>query len=69
MPGFVFEAHSTDFQPAMSLAALVRDGFAILKVGPWLTFAAREVLYGLDSIAHILDPAPSNDSLLAAMKL
>jgi D-tagatose 6-phosphate 4-epimerase len=67
MPGFVFEAHSTDFQPAMSLDALVRDGFAILKVGPWLTFAAREALYGLDSIAHILNPAP-NDSLLAAME-
>ena len=31
-----------------ALAALVRDGFAILKVGPWLTFALREALYGLE---------------------
>jgi D-tagatose-1,6-bisphosphate aldolase subunit GatZ/KbaZ len=68
MPGFVFEAHSTDYQPAISLAALVRDGFAILKVGPWLTFAAREALYGLDSIAQILNPAPSDESLPAAME-
>ena len=30
----VFEAHSTDYQPAAALEALVRDGFAILKVGP-----------------------------------
>jgi D-tagatose-1,6-bisphosphate aldolase subunit GatZ/KbaZ len=68
MPGFVFEAHSTDYQPPTSLAALVRDGFAILKVGPWLTFAAREALYGLDSIAQVLNPAPSNESLVAAME-
>ena len=56
LPGFVFEAHSTDYQPAASLDALVRDGFAILKVGPWLTFALREALYGLDCIARVLDP-------------
>ena len=48
MPQFVFEAHSTDYQPAAALGALVRDGFAILKVGPWLTFALREALYGLE---------------------
>ncbi|TIM69083.1 MAG: tagatose-bisphosphate aldolase, partial [Mesorhizobium sp.] len=35
MPQLVFEAHSTDYQPAEALNALVRDGFAILKVGPW----------------------------------
>ena len=42
MPGMVFEAHSTDYQPAAALAALVDDGFAILKAGPGLTFALRE---------------------------
>ena len=52
IPDFVFEAHSTDYQPAAALEALVRDGFAILKVGPWLTFALREALYGLDLIAQ-----------------
>jgi D-tagatose-1,6-bisphosphate aldolase subunit GatZ/KbaZ len=68
MPGFVFEAHSTDYQPAASLESLVRDGFAILKVGPWLTFALREALYGLDSIARFLEPAPPEESLMAAME-
>ena len=50
----VFEAHSTDYQTPEALAALVRDGFAILKVGPALTFALRETLYGLDHIADHL---------------
>ncbi|WP_428377440.1 D-tagatose-bisphosphate aldolase, class II, non-catalytic subunit [Lichenicoccus sp.] len=56
MPGLVFEAHSTDYQPEASLQRLVRDGFAILKVGPGLTFALREALYGLDAIDAILHP-------------
>jgi D-tagatose-1,6-bisphosphate aldolase subunit GatZ/KbaZ len=68
LPGFVFEAHSTDYQPAASLGALVRDGFAILKVGPWLTFALREALYGLDCIARVLDPASIEGGLPAAME-
>ena len=49
--GVVFEAHSTDYQTTGALTALVRGGFAILKVGPGLTFALREALYGLDQIA------------------
>lgn len=49
--GVVFEAHSTDYQSPEALAALVEGGFAILKVGPGLTFALREALYGLDLIA------------------
>jgi D-tagatose 6-phosphate 4-epimerase len=68
MPGFVFEAHSTDYQPATALNSLVRDGFAILKVGPWLTFALRQTLYGLDSIARMLRPAESEESLMNAME-
>ena len=52
LPGMVFEAHSTDYQTPRALAALVEDGFAILKVGPALTFALREALYGLDAIAR-----------------
>jgi D-tagatose-1,6-bisphosphate aldolase subunit GatZ/KbaZ len=46
----VFEAHSTDYQAPAALAALVRDHFAILKVGPGLTFALREALWALDAI-------------------
>ncbi len=48
--GIVFEAHSTDYQTRTALAQLVRDHFAILKVGPALTFALREALWGLDAI-------------------
>ena len=71
MPGLVYEAHSTDYQPAAALRALVNDGFAILKVGPGLTFALREALYGLDAIAAELDGAslslqPALEALMLA---
>jgi len=68
MPQFVFEAHSTDYQSADALRALVEDGFAILKVGPWLTFAIRETLYGLDHIAQVLEPTFAEHGLIAAME-
>jgi D-tagatose-1,6-bisphosphate aldolase subunit GatZ/KbaZ len=68
MPGLLFEAHSTDYQPADALAALVDDGFAILKVGPGLTFALREALYGLDAIAGALADKPRALSLVATME-
>ena len=44
---FVYEAHSTDYQTAPILRQLVRDHFAILKVGPALTFAFREAVFAL----------------------
>jgi D-tagatose-1,6-bisphosphate aldolase subunit GatZ/KbaZ len=50
VPGMVFEAHSTDYQTRDALGALVRDHFAILKVGPGLTLALREALWALDAI-------------------
>jgi D-tagatose-bisphosphate aldolase class II non-catalytic subunit len=68
MPGLVFEAHSTDYQPPDKLARLVGDGFAILKVGPALTFAMREGLYGLDQIAGALDPEWCEHSLVTGME-
>lgn len=46
----VYEAHSTDYQTGASLWQMVEDHFAILKVGPWLTFAMREALFALESI-------------------
>src|SRR5215831_8714045 len=49
-PGMVFEAHSTDYQSPQALAQLVEDHFAILKVGPWLTFAYREAVLALAEI-------------------
>jgi D-tagatose-1,6-bisphosphate aldolase subunit GatZ/KbaZ len=54
VPGMVFEAHSTDYQTAPNLAALVRDHFAILKVGPGLTYALRETLWALADIEHAM---------------
>jgi D-tagatose-1,6-bisphosphate aldolase subunit GatZ/KbaZ len=50
VPGMVFEAHSTDYQTRAALRALVHDHFAILKVGPGLTYALREALWALDAI-------------------
>ena len=50
----VFEAHSTDYQTEAALRALVEDHFAVLKVGPELTFALREALFALESIEREL---------------
>jgi D-tagatose-1,6-bisphosphate aldolase subunit GatZ/KbaZ len=49
-PHMVYEAHSTDYQTPANLRALVQNHFAILKVGPGLTFAMREALWALDKI-------------------
>lgn len=46
----VYEAHSTDYQTCSALRQMVRDHFAILKVGPWLTFAFREAVFALAEI-------------------
>jgi D-tagatose-1,6-bisphosphate aldolase subunit GatZ/KbaZ len=56
--GMVFEAHSTDYQTPAALEALVRDHFAILKVGPGVTFALREALWALSDIATELGLMP-----------
>ncbi len=53
-PGIVFEAHSTDYQSPQALARMVEDHFAILKVGPWLTFAFREAVLALSAIEREL---------------
>jgi D-tagatose-1,6-bisphosphate aldolase subunit GatZ/KbaZ len=46
----VYEAHSTDYQTPQALRQMVQDHFAILKVGPWLTFAFREAVFALAAI-------------------
>jgi D-tagatose-1,6-bisphosphate aldolase subunit GatZ/KbaZ len=72
VPRLVYEAHSTDYQPPAALAALVRDHFAILKVGPALTFALREAVWALDRIeSEWLGAANSShvrETILAAMR-
>lgn len=50
MEHFVYEAHSTDYQKDKAFKQLVHDHFAILKVGPALTFAMREALFSLDNM-------------------
>lgn len=57
--GLVYEAHSTDYQTPSALAALVRDHFAILKVGPGVTYALREALWALVDIERELGAAPA----------
>jgi D-tagatose-1,6-bisphosphate aldolase subunit GatZ/KbaZ len=46
----VYEAHSTDYQASAALRQMVIDHFAILKVGPWLTYAFREAVFALAAI-------------------
>jgi D-tagatose-1,6-bisphosphate aldolase subunit GatZ/KbaZ len=46
-PRVVYEAHSTDYQQPDALRRMVEDHFAILKVGPALTFAYREAVFAL----------------------
>ena len=53
-PGMVYEAHSTDYQKPGALARMVRDHFAILKVGPALTFAFREAVFALGAMEREL---------------
>ena len=54
VPGIVFEAHSTDFQTEAALTDLVASHFAILKVGPSLTFAFREAVVAMAAIEERL---------------
>jgi len=48
----IYEAHSTDYQTQEALSDLVRDHFAIIKVGPGLTFAFREAVFALAMIEN-----------------
>lgn len=58
----VFEAHSTDYQTTNNLKALVRDHYAILKVGPGLTYALRETLWALAELEQEwIDPTCSSN--------
>ncbi len=63
----VYEAHSTDHQTQQGLAELVQDGFAILKVGPALTFALREGLQSLANIENALVPSNQRSNLMSVL--
>ncbi len=62
--GIVFEAHSTDYQRPEELRQLVEDHWAILKVGPGLTFAMREALFALAKVEDELVPECSRSRLV-----
>ena len=51
-----FEGHSSDYQSAECLKNMVRDGIAILKVGPALTYGLREALFALSFMEKELVP-------------
>ena len=59
----IFEAHSTDYQTPANLRSLVQDHWAVLKVGPGLTFAMREALYALAAIEDELVPVGKRSEL------
>lgn len=63
----VYEAHSTDYQTGESLKELVRDHFAILKVGPALTFAFREAVFFLAQLEDELFPAQERSNVVQVL--
>ncbi|KMO83383.1 D-tagatose-bisphosphate aldolase, class II, non-catalytic subunit [Mycolicibacterium chubuense] len=67
-PNLVFEAHSTDYQRPAQLRELVEDHWAVLKVGPGLTFAMREALFALAMIENELVPRPSRSNLIEVVE-
>jgi D-tagatose-1,6-bisphosphate aldolase subunit GatZ/KbaZ len=64
----VFEAHSTDYQTRANLAALVKDHWAVLKVGPALTFAMREALFALAAIEDELVAEGEQSKLVSVVE-
>lgn len=64
----IFEAHSTDYQKPANLKALVEDHWAVLKVGPGLTFAMREALFALAAIEDELIAEGERSDLLAVVE-
>jgi D-tagatose-1,6-bisphosphate aldolase subunit GatZ/KbaZ len=64
---FIYEAHSTDYQTAENLRNLVRDHFAILKVGPALTYAFREAVFSLTLVENELIPPQQRSHLVEAL--
>ena len=70
LPHIVYEAHSTDYQTAGALRMLVEDHFAFLKVGPALTFALREGLFGLAAIEdELLVRSPARPAKTGSSRL
>ncbi len=63
----VYEAHSTDYQTPQALRDLVRDHFAILKVGPALTHAFREAVFALAAIENELVSLSEHSNIVSVL--
>ena len=63
----VYEAHSTDYQTQDALRMMVADHFAILKVGPALTYAYREAIYALAMMEEALFPTGERSNLIEVL--
>jgi D-tagatose-1,6-bisphosphate aldolase subunit GatZ/KbaZ len=64
----IYEAHSTDYQTRDALKNLVQDQFAILKVGPALTFAFREAIFVLARIENELLPEGQRSNIMQVLE-
>lgn len=67
-PEVCFEGHSTDYQSAECLKAMVKDGIAILKVGPALTYGLREALFALSFMEKELVPKENCADLIETLE-
>lgn len=63
----IFEAHSTDYQTSQALKEMVRDHFAILKVGPALTFALREAIFALAMMEDELFASNERSNIISVL--
>jgi D-tagatose-1,6-bisphosphate aldolase subunit GatZ/KbaZ len=63
----IYEAHSTDYQLPIALRQMVEDHFAILKVGPALTFAYREAILALAMIENELFSAEERSNIVEVL--
>lgn len=67
-PEVCFEGHSTDYQSKECLKSMVRDGIAILKVGPALTYGLREALFSLSMMEKELVPADERANFIETLE-
>jgi len=68
LPSASFLPEIKRIQSDQSLRQQDHQGFAILKVGPWLTFALLEALYALDCVADVLEGHPPRGALMGVME-
>lgn len=66
-PEVCFEGHSSDYQSAECLKNMVRDGIAILKVGPALTYGLREALFALSMMEKELVPVEKQANFIETL--